>query len=147
MSDYLQGQQFAVTEGSLVDLKRCNILKCAPNSALWLLRFSNFNTTNVLEAGVPIVTLQLENMATRVVGSLCYAIGFGELVMLLQEGHPQPLNVVENDTNFPYDQYGLEDIFTGLLPSETLSHHKILVLMEATMMIGICHRHTRIPLL
>ncbi|KVI00360.1 Tetratricopeptide-like helical [Cynara cardunculus var. scolymus] len=72
----------------------CNILKRVPNSALWLLRFPaagemrlracmplcNAHTTgtDVLWAGLPMVTLPLEKMATRVAGSLCLATGVGE---------------------------------------------------------------------
>ncbi|XWS64795.1 hypothetical protein CRYUN_Cryun05aG0034500 [Craigia yunnanensis] len=93
----------------------CNILKCVPNSALWLLRFPaagdtqayavaqgvhpeqiiftdvamkhehirplcNAHTTgtDVLWAGLLMVTLPLEKMATRVAGSLCLATGLGE---------------------------------------------------------------------
>ncbi|KAM1468639.1 hypothetical protein ACFX2I_033577 [Malus domestica] len=106
----------------------CNILKCVPNSALWLLRFPaagetrlrkyavdqgvqpdqiiftdvamkgehirrsaladlfldtplcNAHTTgtDILWAGLPMVTLPLEKMATRVAGSLCLATGLGD---------------------------------------------------------------------
>lgn len=34
--------------------------------------------TDVLWAGLPMITLPLEKMATRVAGSLCMATGFGE---------------------------------------------------------------------
>lgn len=106
----------------------CNILKCVPNSALWLLKFPaagesrlrayaasqgvlpdqiiftdvavknehirrsaladlfldtplcNGHTTgtDILWAGLPMITLPLEKMATRVAGSLCAATGLGE---------------------------------------------------------------------
>ncbi|GMH20261.1 hypothetical protein Nepgr_022102 [Nepenthes gracilis] len=106
----------------------CNILKCVPNSVLWLLRFPaagemrlrayagargvqpdqiiftdvaiknehirrsaladlfldtpicNGHTTgtDILWAGLPMVTLPLEKMATRVAGSLCMATGVGK---------------------------------------------------------------------
>ncbi|KAJ4822541.1 hypothetical protein Tsubulata_022391 [Turnera subulata] len=67
----------------------CNILKRVPNSALWLLRFPaagenrplcNAHTTgtDILWAGLPMVTLPLEKMATRVAGSLCLATGLGD---------------------------------------------------------------------
>ncbi|KAK4341507.1 hypothetical protein RND71_040008 [Anisodus tanguticus] len=89
------------------DYKQCNILKRVPNSALWLLRFPaagemrlrahaaaqalqpdqiiftdacNAHTTgtDVLWAGLPMITLPLEKMATRVAGSLCLATGHGD---------------------------------------------------------------------
>ncbi|TVU36056.1 hypothetical protein EJB05_17967 [Eragrostis curvula] len=76
----------------------CNILNRVPNSALWLLRFpaagemrlrsyaiskgptvyGHTTGTDVLWAGLPMVTLPLEKMATRVAGSLCLATGVGE---------------------------------------------------------------------
>ncbi|XVF60764.1 hypothetical protein PTKIN_Ptkin08bG0074700 [Pterospermum kingtungense] len=43
-----------------------------------LLCNTHTNGTNVLWAGLPMVTLPLEKMATRVAGSLCLAIGLGE---------------------------------------------------------------------
>lgn len=126
----------------------CNILKRAPNSALWLLRFPaagesrlqafasaqgvrpdqiiftdvaaksehirrssladvcldtplcNAHTTgtDVLWAGVPIITLPLEKMATRVAGSLCYATGFGEemVVNSMQEYEEKAVSLAQN---------------------------------------------------
>lgn len=126
----------------------CNILKRAPNSALWLLRFPaagesrlkafaaaqgvrpdqiiftdvaaksehirrssladmcldtplcNAHTTgtDVLWAGVPIITLPLEKMATRVAGSLCYATGFGEemVVNSMQEYEDKAISLAQN---------------------------------------------------
>ncbi|KAH0635088.1 hypothetical protein KY284_037874 [Solanum tuberosum] len=80
----------------------CNILKRVPKSVLWLLRFPaagekrlrackripvywfmplcNAHTTgtDVLWAGLPMITLPLEKMATRVAGSLCLATGLGD---------------------------------------------------------------------
>ncbi|KAG5614239.1 hypothetical protein H5410_014063 [Solanum commersonii] len=60
----------------------CNILKRVPNSALWLLRFPAAGEMRlrayVLWAGLPMITLPLEKMATRVAGSLCLATGLGD---------------------------------------------------------------------
>ncbi|KAH9315388.1 hypothetical protein KI387_024015 [Taxus chinensis] len=54
--------------------------------------------TDVLWAGVPIVTLPLEKMATRVAGSLCYATGFGEemVVTSMQEYEEKAVNLGQN---------------------------------------------------
>jgi len=43
--------------------------------------------TDILWAGLPMITLPLEKMATRVAGSLCFATGFGEemVVSSMQE--------------------------------------------------------------
>lgn len=126
----------------------CNILKCVPNSALWLLRFPpagemrlrayaiskgvradqliftdvaaknehirrstladlfldtplcNGHTTgtDILWAGLPMITLPLEKMATRVAGSLCLATGVGEemLVNSLKEYEEKAVFLAKN---------------------------------------------------
>ncbi|KAI4378055.1 hypothetical protein MLD38_015595 [Melastoma candidum] len=126
----------------------CNILKCVPNSALWLLKFPaagemrlrayaaqkgvqpdqiifsdiamknehirrsaladlfldtpmcNAHTTgtDILWAGLPMVTFPLETMATRVAGSLCMATGLGEemIVKSLQEYEERAVTLALN---------------------------------------------------
>uniref|UniRef100_A0A0D9YSF1 protein O-GlcNAc transferase n=1 Tax=Oryza glumipatula TaxID=40148 RepID=A0A0D9YSF1_9ORYZ len=73
--------------------------------------------TDILWAGLPMITLPLEKMATRVAGSLCLATGLGEdmIVRNLERAyykmwnlycsgrHREPFKVIEDDNEFPYD--------------------------------------------
>eukprot|EP00252_Welwitschia_mirabilis_P008351 TRINITY_DN2015_c0_g1_i1.p1 TRINITY_DN2015_c0_g1~~TRINITY_DN2015_c0_g1_i1.p1 ORF type:complete len:985 (+),score=144.77 TRINITY_DN2015_c0_g1_i1:551-3505(+) len=54
--------------------------------------------TDVLWAGLPMVTLPLEKMATRVAGSLCYATGLGEemVVSSMQEYEERAVSLALN---------------------------------------------------
>ncbi|XP_068664848.1 probable UDP-N-acetylglucosamine--peptide N-acetylglucosaminyltransferase SEC [Aristolochia californica] len=54
--------------------------------------------TDVLWAGLPMVTLPLEKMATRVAGSLCLATGFGEemIVNSMKEYEDKAVELAEN---------------------------------------------------
>uniref|UniRef100_A0A0E0CC33 protein O-GlcNAc transferase n=1 Tax=Oryza meridionalis TaxID=40149 RepID=A0A0E0CC33_9ORYZ len=54
--------------------------------------------TDILWAGLPMITLPLEKMATRVAGSLCLATGFGEemVVNSLEEYEERAVSLAEN---------------------------------------------------
>jgi protein O-GlcNAc transferase len=54
--------------------------------------------TDILWAGLPMITLPLEKMATRVAGSLCLATGIGEemVVNSLEEYEERAVSLAEN---------------------------------------------------